>query len=495
MDSSGTFARDSSYLDFRARTGAPGWARWLAASWWKPATFDYRQSPRPLISTNFRVTLADPPLNVTGMVTVILDPEGRLREFVAVPPQVPPSAPEPPATPMWDVLLAEAGLDPKTFTRSDPAWLPSVPFDAIAGFTGPMPGEKDVTLRVVAAAFRGRPVSFQLVAPWSKPDRDTAAPVTLRSRIQDATFSLTTLLIAGAAVWFARRNSRLGRGDRRGAARIGTTVCACMFLVALLLSHPAAVWSQGFARPLVLRCGGLGILAWGVYLAFEPYFRRRYPELLVSWTRLIGGRWGDPLVGRDLLGGLLLGCGAVLVVEAIAATPAIFASGGETPLSLRTGGAHRDPGGRRRDRGLRHRGSDVFPRLLDAPVPRKPPSAQTSTRRVPRVGLLVRRICGSREPDPRGARRRAHRDPCRPGPAPVRAARSGRVRCRERAPRQYPDHDRSLGLVRGLRRGVWTRRPHTRALGLLDRARRRLALRSRALSTARPFAFSPRRGS
>ncbi|MGZ5381052.1 MAG: hypothetical protein ACXWFQ_04280, partial [Thermoanaerobaculia bacterium] len=219
------------------------------------------------------------------------DPEGRLREFVAVPPQVLPSAAEPPATPVWDVLLAEAGLDPKTFTRSDPAWLPSVPFDAIAGFTGPMPGEKDVTLRVVAAAFRGRPASFQLVAPWSVPHRDAAMPVTLRSRIRGATFSLTTLIIAGAAVWFARRNTRLGRGDRRGAARVGTTVSVCMFLLALLLSHPAAIWNQGFARPLVLRCGGLGILAWGIYLAFEPYFRRRYPELLVSWTRLVGGRW------------------------------------------------------------------------------------------------------------------------------------------------------------------------------------------------------------
>ncbi len=334
-DSSGTFARDSSYLDFRARTGAPGWARRLAASWWKPATFDYRQSPRPLIPANVSiVTPADPPLNVTGMVTVILDSEGRLREFVAVPPQVPPTATEPPATPMWDVLFAEAGLDPKTFTRSDPAWLPSVPFDTIAGFTGPMPGEKDVTLRVVAAAFRGRPVSFQLVAPWSRPDRDAATPVTLRSRIRGATFSLTTLIIAGAAVWFARRNTRLGRGDRRGAAYIGTTISACMFVVALLLSHPAALWSQGFARPLVLRCGGLGVLAWGIYLAFEPYFRRRYPELLVSWTRLLGGRWGDPLVGRDLLGGLLLGSGAVLVIEAINATPAIFASEGQTPLAF-----------------------------------------------------------------------------------------------------------------------------------------------------------------
>ena len=107
-----------------------------------------------------------------------------------------------------------------------------------------------------------------------------------------------------------------------------------MLLGALLLSHPAAVWSQGFARPLVLRSGGLGILAWGIYLAFEPYFRRRYPELSFRGPALLGGRWGDPLVGRDLLGGLLLGSGAVLVVEAISATPAFFASGGETPLSF-----------------------------------------------------------------------------------------------------------------------------------------------------------------
>ncbi len=64
-------------------------------------------SPRPSTTARARgrsfppmssiVTLADPPLNVTGMVTVILDPEGWLREFVAVPPQVPPPATEPPA--------------------------------------------------------------------------------------------------------------------------------------------------------------------------------------------------------------------------------------------------------------------------------------------------------------------------------------------------------------------------------------------------------------
>jgi len=43
-----------------------------------------------------------------------------------------------------------------------------------------------------------------------------------------------------------------------------------------------------------------------VYLALEPFLRRRWPEGLIAWNRLLAGRFRDPLVGRDvLLGGLL----------------------------------------------------------------------------------------------------------------------------------------------------------------------------------------------
>jgi serine/threonine-protein kinase len=34
--------------------------------------------------------------------------------------------------------------------------------------------------------------------------------------------------------------------------------------------------------------------------------RRRWPQTLISWTRLLGGGWRDPLVGRDVL----IGCAA-----------------------------------------------------------------------------------------------------------------------------------------------------------------------------------------
>jgi hypothetical protein len=43
------------------------------------------------------------------------------------------------------------------------------------------------------------------------------------------------------------------------------------------------------------------------YVALEPYVRRRTPRRLVSWGRLMAGDWRDPLVGRDVLVGVLLG--------------------------------------------------------------------------------------------------------------------------------------------------------------------------------------------
>jgi hypothetical protein len=64
---------------------------------------------------------------------------------------------------------------------------------------------------------------------------------------------------------------------------------------------------------LVLFLGGLGtalLVASGialVYLALEPFARKMWPQILISWSRLLGGSLRDPLVGRDLIIGCLLG--------------------------------------------------------------------------------------------------------------------------------------------------------------------------------------------
>jgi len=53
-----------------------------------------------------------------------------------------------------------------------------------------------------------------------------------------------------------------------------------------------------------------------MYTAFEPLVRRRWPRVLISWTRLLAGRPRDALVGRDVLIGATAGV-AVVVVRVI----------------------------------------------------------------------------------------------------------------------------------------------------------------------------------
>jgi len=52
---------------------------------------------------------------------------------------------------------------------------------------------------------------------------------------------------------------------------------------------------------------------WLVYVAFEPYLRRYVPNTLIAWSRLLEGRWRDPLVGGHLLAGVALGVGISLL--------------------------------------------------------------------------------------------------------------------------------------------------------------------------------------
>ena len=49
------------------------------------------------------------------------------------------------------------------------------------------------------------------------------------------------------------------------------------------------------------------VLAYVFYLAFEPYARKLWPHMLTSWVRLFDRRFRDPLVGRDLLIGVVFG--------------------------------------------------------------------------------------------------------------------------------------------------------------------------------------------
>jgi len=124
-------------------------------------------------------------------------------------------------------------------------------------------------------------------------------------------FGLVFLVVFTGGGIMAWRNLRLGRGDRRGALRLAI-VGWMLILVTLLPSRARIAGISDFTQVIFLGMTFSLFWAawlWAFYMAAEPFIRRRWPDRLTSWTRLLSGRWRDPLVGRDLLIGVAAGMG------------------------------------------------------------------------------------------------------------------------------------------------------------------------------------------
>ena len=122
------------------------------------------------------------------------------------------------------------------------------------------------------------------------------------------------MLVGGAML--ARRNLRLGRGDRRGASRLAAFVFAAWAVAWFFGAHHVPNFSELVLFLEFLAWGlALSCFFWVLYIALEPYVRRRWPATLVSWSRLLAGGFRDPLVGRDVLVGCLLGAFATFLVR------------------------------------------------------------------------------------------------------------------------------------------------------------------------------------
>ncbi|MGE5358092.1 MAG: protein kinase domain-containing protein [Bacteroidales bacterium] len=282
--------------------------------------FWYRQSPRALEQVLFfpsagipAVGPSDPPRQVSGESIVWLDGRGRLLYLEVVPPQLDESSGTVGA-PDWPLLFQQAGLDPAKWTAVQPHWTPLLYADTRTAWTGVLPERPDVPMRIEAAAYRGKPVYWDLIGPWTRPGRMVAyipspgerATVILLSAL------LATLMVGGA--FFARRNLRMGRGDRRGAVRLASLTFVLMAIAWLFgASHVPTFWEVG----LFIRCLSFALfvsgLLWLLYISLEPFVRRRWPGSLISWSRLLAGKFRDPLVGRDVLVGCVLGVVTVLL--------------------------------------------------------------------------------------------------------------------------------------------------------------------------------------
>ena len=302
-----------------------------------PLEFWYRQSPKYL-SPNHpflyarqpRVaTLSDPPPTVTGMVGVRLTSSGLLREVCIVPslkrdPQ--PSINEI-SDDVWEQAFNWAGLRFSDYVATDGLWSP--PWDADESFAWMPTDESQPEMpRVEAATRNGQVCYFQVVFPWTTrqwtlPTRDQSAfnaQSTAQNNLGEIAQNMVLFLIGGPllviSMLLAVRNLRVGSTDKQGALKYAAFMLIIDFTLGLLEAHHNS--SPGVEMTTILSCLiyslGRTVRFWIYYLALEPYVRKTWPRVLVSWNRLINGGFTSPSVAKEILIGCIFGSiGACIV--------------------------------------------------------------------------------------------------------------------------------------------------------------------------------------
>jgi len=282
----------------RIRTGQP-----LRIYFW------HRSSPRYFEPwENADVDLSDPPMDVSGMTTLILDVRGRLVRFEAIPPQTDEKPAENPQTD-WAALFTEAGLDIRKYKEAESKWTPSVFADERKAWEGMHVDHPEIPVRIEAAAFHGKPVYFQIVAPWDKPGREMQFTGTAARKASSIIITIVFFCALIAAIVAARHNLKFGRGDTKGASKLVVFIFSIITLAQLISADHVPTLTGEIAILFQIASLALFIsgLTWVFYIAVEPFVRRRWSELIISWSRLLAGDFRDPMVGRDILVGGLLG--------------------------------------------------------------------------------------------------------------------------------------------------------------------------------------------
>jgi serine/threonine-protein kinase len=284
----------------RLRTEEPG-----------PYRFWYRQSPRHF-ETIENIEVDKPALDVSGMTSVYLDMKGRLHWFIGVPPQREPAAGESVAVD-WSLPFREAGLDPANFRSVTPTSVPLHAFDTRAAWEGSDPSHPELKTQVEAAAFRGKLVYFETVYPWDHPTRQEEWVQTGRDRALTFIVIAVYVTVLLGSILLARRNLKLSRGDRRGATRLAFLFLTLHMLFWLFMAHHNGWLDSEFTLFLSHLSGAVftAVFVWLLYVALEPFVRKRWPQRIISWSRLLAGSYRDPLVGRDVLIGAVFGVGVI----------------------------------------------------------------------------------------------------------------------------------------------------------------------------------------
>jgi serine/threonine-protein kinase len=317
-DSSWGIAYNAGYQTYLRQHPKEAAARWKNPNAGLPPLirFWYIQSPYPMVAElHFSTALSysDPPFMTSGMVRLLTDPNGHLVQFEAIPPQV-----EPPATAApqfdWSSLFHAAGLNQAQYQPTEPTWTPLANWDSRAAWTG-TDAASGSKIRVEAAAWRGKPVSFRIVGPWTQPERMQGAE-SGRPASQLGLLAVFYLALTGAC-FIAWHNIRTGKGDLRGASKFAGIYFVCTAAARMLDSHHVVSMAELNVFWKSLASAGINAATiWIFYIALEPWVRRRWPQTMISWSRYVSKGIRDPLVGRDILYGAGAGC-LVALIQAV----------------------------------------------------------------------------------------------------------------------------------------------------------------------------------
>jgi len=97
-----------------------------------------------------------------------------------------------------------------------------------------------------------------------------------------------------------------------------------------LLAHHVAAASEIVLVILAVSVSlFFGMMTWLLYAALEPYVRRHWPDTLISWSRMLSGKFTDPVFARDVLLGTLFGLVSALMDQL---QPIVEASLGKAPM-------------------------------------------------------------------------------------------------------------------------------------------------------------------
>jgi serine/threonine-protein kinase len=208
----------------------------------------------------------------------------------------------------WRPLWTLAGLDGVEL-ETVPGVLP-VLSDAQGIWSADDPDRMDGELRVEAAAHQGRPVYL------SVQNADEAAVGSrweqYRRRAWLGKYIRTPLFLAIvlAALALGVHSVMRERSDLRGAGVVVAVVLLLEILASALVSgagqHPLASDRLAVASELLAII--TAAIAVGLcYIGLEPIVRRKRPETLIAWTKLLSGKPVNRAVGMSLLVGAVAG--------------------------------------------------------------------------------------------------------------------------------------------------------------------------------------------